>query len=81
MDKPRSIPVSSRQLGQVRGNYFRAVIYQTPENEVAAEITIDPEATQAQLDGDQMNARIATQSKAAAGQEPDYYVTHKKRLS
>lgn len=81
MDQPRTIPVASRQLGQVRGNYFRAVIYQTPENEIGAEVTIDAGATKSQLNGDQMDARIILQSNTVAGKEPDFYVTHKKVLA
>jgi hypothetical protein len=70
--KLRRIPAESIQLGTTSGIYFHATIYKTPAETIAAEVTIDPKANQAQLDSDRMNSKIFETAIKVAGKKPDY---------
>lgn len=76
-DRLRHIPIESVQLGKVAGEFFRATIFHTPENEIAAAVEIATTASGEQLMSDQMNSKIWDASIELAGRHPDYYVTRK----
>ena len=79
-DRPKIIPAESIELGSVEGQHFRATIYQTPNNKIAASVDISEKARQLQLDADRMNIKIWEKSVELTGDQPDYYVTRRVKF-